>query len=239
MEAEQKSFDKNKLILPAAILIAAFLVSGSIIYGDKLSGGKKTAQIQQGADAVGEDGQKVDVSADDDAFLGDKKAKVVLIEFSDFQCPFCRRFWKETLPLLKKEFIDTGKIKFVYRDFPLSFHPSAQPAAEATECAEEQNKFWEMHDKIFEEQEKLGQGTEQFAVSDIKKWAGQIDLDKTKFNQCLDSAKYKAEVEKDSADGAAAGVSGTPTVFVNGKRIVGAQPFSVFKAAIEEELNKN
>lgn len=237
MEAEQKSFsfDKNKLILPAAILIAAFLVSGAIIFGNSFGGGNKAAQIQQGG-AVGDDGQKVDVSADDDAFLGDKKAKVVLIEFSDFQCPFCRRFWKEALPLLKKEFIDTGKIKFVYRDFPLSFHPAAQPAAEASECAKEQGKYWELHDKIFEEQEKLGEGTVQFGVSDIKKWAKEIGLNQNQFNECLDSGEYKSEVEKDAADGATAGVNGTPTVFVNGKKIVGAQPFSVFKAAIEAEL---
>ena len=77
-----------------------------------------------------------------------------MVEFSDFQCPFCRTFWSGVLPQIKKEYIDTGKVRFVYRDYPLSFHPAAQPAAEAAECADDQSKFWEMHDKIFSEQEK-------------------------------------------------------------------------------------
>jgi len=235
MEDENR-FDKTKLILPAAILIAGILISGSLFYNNlnKLNLGSKTAQIQQRAGA-GDDGP-VDVSADNDAMLGSKKAKVAIIEFSDFQCPFCRSFWKDTLPLIKKEYVDTGKAYFVYRDFPLSFHSGAQSAAEAAECARDQDKYWEFHDKIFGEQEKLGQGTIQFGVEEIKKWARESGLDTAKFNQCLDSGKYKSEVEKDIADGSSAGVSGTPTLFVNGKKFVGAQPFLVFKAAIEEEL---
>ena len=239
METEnqtRQNFDKTKLILPGAILIAGILISGSLLYNNlnKPNVGLKTAQIQQGAGAGDE--EPVDVSADDDAMLGNKKAKVAIIEFSDFQCPFCRSFWKDTLPLIKKEYVDTGKAYFVYRDFPLSFHPGAQPAAEASECAREQGKFWEFHDKIFGEQDKLGQGTIQFGVEEIKKWAGESGLDAAKFNQCLDSGKYKSEVEKDFTDGSAAGVNGTPTLFVNGKKVVGAQPFAVFKTMIEDEL---
>lgn len=180
----------------------------------------------------------VNVSVDDDAFLGKKNAPVTMIEFSDFQCPFCRSLWRETLPQIKKEYIDTGKVKFVYRDFPLSFHSGATPAAEGAECARDQGKFWEMHDAIFEEQQKQGSGTIQFTADDVKKWAANIGLNTTKFNQCLDSGKYKQEVEKDIADGSAAGVSGTPATFINGRLISGAYPFAAFKVIIDEELKK-
>ena len=112
------------------------------------------------------------------------------------------------------------------------------PSAQAAECADDQGKYWEMHDKIFAEQEKLGQGTVQFTVQNLKKWAFEIGLNTANFNRCLDSGKYKAEVDKDTADGNAAGVSGTPSFFVNGWLTVGAQPYSVFKGLIEEELKK-
>ena len=161
-----------------------------------------------------------------------------MIEFSDYQCPFCRSFWRDSLTQLKKEYIDTGKVKFVYRDYPLSFHPMAQPFAEASECADDQGKYWQMHDKIFSEQEKKGQGTITLTFDDLKLWASQIGLDKNKFNKCLDSGKYKAEVQKDFDDGSKAGVSGTPSFFINGRLLVGAQPFSAFKAIIDEELKK-
>ena len=234
VESEIKAgFDKTKLILPGAILIAALLVSGSVVFYS-LSIGGLGANIKQAGDVVA--GDKVNVSVDDDAFIGNERAKVTIVEFSDFQCPFCRTFWSGAYQQIKKEYVDTGKARFVYRDFPLSFHPAAMPAAQASQCAKDQGKFWEMHEKMFSEQEKLGQGTIQFGVSDIKKWASQIGLDTNKFNQCLDSEKYKLEVEKDMADGSAYGVSGTPTLFINGKPVIGAQPFSVFKVIIDEEL---
>ena len=229
-------FDKTKLILPISILIAAVLISGALIYTRNSSTSKNL-----GGAAIGKNlgpNPKIDVSADDDPFIGNENAKVTMIEFSDFECPFCRKFWKETLPQIKKEYIDTGKVKFVYRDFPLDFHPGAKPAAEGAECAEDQGKFWELHDKIFREQDKQGQGTIQFGKTDVVKWAGQIGLNMAQFNQCLDSEKYNSEVEKDFADGNAAGVSGTPTIFINGRTIIGAQPFEVFRTLIEEELKR-
>ena len=234
VESENKiDFDKTKLILPGSILIAALLISGSVIFYSLTAGGLG-ANIKQAGDVVA--GDKVNVSVDDDASMGNEKAKVVVVEFSDFQCPFCRTFWSGAYQQIKKEYVDTGKVKFVYRDFPLSFHSAAMSAAQGSQCAKDQGKFWEMHDKMFSEQEKLGQGTVQFGVSDIKKWASQIGLNTNEFNQCLDSEKYKSEVEKDIADGSAYGVSGTPTLFINGRIVVGAQPFAVFKAIIDEEL---
>lgn len=233
MEEENKNIDRSKFILPGAIILAGVLISAAIIYSNggfgKLSAGG-TANVGQ---APG--GQK-EVSEDDDAFIGDKDAPVVMIEFSDFQCPFCRSFWRDTFPLIKSEYIDTGKVRFVYRDFPLSFHPGAMSAAQAAECAEEQGKFWEMHDKIFSEQDKLGSGTVQFNADDIKKWAREMGLDTREFNTCLDSQKYADEANNDLKDGQVVGVSGTPGFFINGRLVVGAQPFSAFQAIIEEEF---
>lgn len=239
VKGTKTKIDKAKLFLPVSILIAAALISGSVIYTGNRSGSVAGNNNQQLA-AVGNNQPSgpVNVSADDDPYLGNKNAPITMIEFSDFQCPFCRAFWRDTLPQIKKEYIDTGKLKFVYRDFPLSFHQGAAPAAEGAECAEDQGKFWQLHDKIFQEQDKQGQGTIQFTKSDVVKWAGQTGLDMGKFNQCLDSGKYKAEVEKDIADGTAAGVTGTPAIFINGRLVVGAQPFSAFKAVIDEELKK-
>lgn len=235
---------KNSLSIPVAIVIAGALIAGAVYYSNSNSSSAGTAQGSNSAEQVaGGTGQAVATvaaSVDDDAVLGDPNAPVTLIEFSDFQCPFCRKFYKETLPQIKKDYIATGKVKLVYRDFPLvQIHPGATPAAEGTECAEDQGKFWQMHDAIFDEQEKLGSGTVQFTADDVKKWAANIGLDTSKFNQCLDSGKYKAEVEKDLADGSAAGVNGTPATFINGRLVSGAQPFAAFKVIIDEELKKS
>lgn len=173
----------------------------------------------------------VDVSADDDPVKGNADAPVTIIEFSDFQCPFCARFFSDTLPQIEENYIKTGKVKLVYRDFPLdNIHLQATPAAQAAECADEQGKFYEYHDKLFENQQLL-------STDNYKKWAEELGLDTDQFNGCVDSKKYASEVAKDSADGSAAGVTGTPAFFINGKYISGAQPFSVFEALIEAELD--
>src|SRR3989344_5187613 len=233
---DRTNFDWAKLILPGAIVIAGVMISAAVLYSTNGSpaGGGGAANIGNNPGSQ----KKAEVSADDDAFLGDEDAPVVVIEFSDFQCPFCRSFWRDTLPEIKSQYIDTGKVKFVYRDFPLDFHPGAMPAAQATECAEDQGKFWEMHDKIFIEQDKQGGGTIQFGIDDLEKWASEMGLNTGDFNSCLDSQKYAEEVKKDSNDGRLAGVSGTPSFSINGRLIVGAQPFSAFKSIIDEELNK-
>ncbi|OHB17863.1 MAG: hypothetical protein A2913_01130 [Parcubacteria group bacterium RIFCSPLOWO2_01_FULL_40_65] len=225
---------ETALSIPIAIIIAGALIAGAVFYSNS-SSSLKTANPSDNQPTA-----KVEVSADDDPFLGFENAKVVIIEFSDFQCPFCRSFWRDTLSQIKEKYIASGKsVKFVYRDFPLSFHPMAQKYAEAAECAEEQGKYWEMHDKIFEEQEKLGQGTiSAFDIDDVKKWAGELGLNAPNFNQCLDSGKYAAEVKKDFDDGSKAGVSGTPTFFVNGEVLVGAQPIQTFIQAIDSGLKK-
>lgn len=172
----------------------------------------------------------VQVSIDDDAVKGSSDAPVTIIEFSDYECPFCARHYSQTLPSLINDYVETGKVKLVFRDFPLSFHQNAQKAAEAAECAGEQGKYWEMHDKLFDNQAALG-------VDNLKKYAEDIGLDTEEFNECLDSGEMASEVQKDFNDGQTYGVTGTPGFFINGIKVVGAQPYSVFQQVIEQELN--
>jgi protein-disulfide isomerase len=168
--------------------------------------------------------------ADDDPVKGDPDAPVTIIEWSDFECPFCSRFYSQTSGLIEENYIDTGKVKLVFRDFPLGFHQNAQKAAEAAECADDQGKFWEMHDKIFENQQVIS--TENF-----KKWASEFGINTDEFNECLDSGKYEAEVQKDMTDGSAAGIRGTPGFIINGQLVSGAQPYANFEAIIDAALN--
>ena len=167
---------------------------------------------------------------DDDAVKGDQDAPVTIVEWSDYECPFCGRFYSETEKLIDEQYVKTGKVKFVYRDFPLPFHTNAQKAAEAAECAGEQGKYWDMHDAIFE------QGV-QGGVAGFKQYAKNLGLNTAKFDTCLDSGAMTKETQKDLADGSAMGIQGTPGFIINGKLISGAQPFSVFKQVIDAELN--
>ena len=165
---------------------------------------------------------------------GSPDAPITIVEFSDFQCPYCERFFANTLPQLEKEYIDTGKVKLVYKDFPLSFHEQAMPAALAAECAGEQGKYWEMHDKLFSEQSRW---VDNPKVDDaMKEFADELGLDADQFNECYDSAKYADEINADMQEGIAAGVQGTPAFFINGQFISGAQPFEVFKQIIDQML---
>jgi len=180
------------------------------------------------------------ISVDDDPVLGDPKAGVTIIEFGDYQCPFCRGFWKDTFPRLKKEYIDTGKVRFVFRDFPQQGHPQAIAAAMAAECADDQGRYWPFHDKVFREQDRRGQPDEvvQFRTADIKRWATDIGLEAAPFNECFDTGRHKDEVMKDYEDAAGLGMKGTPVFFVNGRALLGAHPFATFQKVIEAELNR-
>lgn len=177
-------------------------------------------------------------SEDDDAFIGDENAPIVIIEFSDYQCPYCKAFWEETLPSIKTDYVETGKVKLVYRDYPLDIacnpslprqmHPDACKAAEAAECAREKGgdaAYFKMHDKLFENQATL-------SVANYKKWAKEIGYN---IDSCLDSGKFADEVE---ADVVAGGSLGTPAFFVNGVKIEGALPYTAFKQIIDAELAK-
>ena len=185
--------------------------------------------------------QDVVLNVDDHPYKGDKNTKLTLIEFSDYQCPFCSRHFRETLPQIESDYIKTGKVKYVFRNLPIeSIHKEAFKAAEAANCAGEQGKYWEMHDRLFANQNALG-------LKDLSKHAETLGLDLPKFQQCLDSGREAAKIRKDMADGQKAGVQGTPTFFLgltepNGtevkalRMITGAQPYNNFKEAIESLL---
>jgi len=163
-----------------------------------------------------------------DPVTGPSNARVTVVEYSDFQCPFCARSY-ETLKQLRVKYKDS--VKFVFKDFPLSIHPQAPKAAEAGSCALEQGRFWEFHARVFENQRAL-------QVPDLKKTAAALGLDAQRFDQCLDSGKFDAEWKEDMAEGTKLGVSATPTMLINSRLVVGAKSLDEMSAIIEEELQK-
>jgi len=163
----------------------------------------------------------------DDPSEGKADAPVTVVEFSDFQCPFCQRVWP-TLKQLRMKYGD--RMRLVWKDFPLTqIHPQAFVAAQAGNCAREQGKFWEYHDKMFGNQSAL-------QPANLKQYAADVGLDTAKFDQCLDSSKYEARVQAALGVGGQLGITSTPTVYVNGRMINGAQPIEVFQSVIDEEL---
>ena len=157
---------------------------------------------------------------------GSASAPIEIVEFSDFQCPFCLRAYPTVQQVLNTY---GDRVRLVYRHYPLSFHPNARPAAEAAACAEEQGKFWQYHDRLFENQTKLSE-------ADLKQHAAELGLNTAQFNACVDGHKPKAQVDADLRAGEEAGVDGTPAFFINGRMVSGAQPFDLFKKVIDEEL---
>ena len=244
--------NKSALLIAGAILLGALLINGALFssqgsFVTKLPSGSAFEQ-PSGTNALPREDKPsgtVKISTDDDPVLGDPKAPLTLIEFSDYECPFCKKSFTDLLPILKKEYIDTGKVKLVFRDFPLSFHANAVKEAEAAECARVQSDdagYFKFHDQIFTETTANGTG---LALAQLPVIAKNLGLNVSQFQQCLDSEKFKAEVEKDMADGSAAGVSSTPSWIIGrsaangvieGKLLVGAQPFSAFKVLFDEEL---
>jgi protein-disulfide isomerase len=183
------------------------------------------------------------INIDGEPFKGEKNAKLTLVEFSEFQCPFCGRHVRETFPQLDKEYIQTGKLKYVFRDLPLeSIHKNAFKAAEAAHCAGEQKKYWEMHDRLFENQKSL-------EPSMLSANAEALGLDGKKFQTCLDGGKYAAEIRKDMAEANRYGITGTPTSVIGLtqpndakikvlKVIRGAQNIAAFKEALDSLANE-
>ncbi len=168
---------------------------------------------------------RVEVAATGPA-RGPGDAKVTIVEFSDFQCPYCGQAFGTVEQLMQAY---AGKVKLVFRQFPLPIHQQAEKAAEASLCAADQGKFWELHDMMFKNQKKLD-------VSDIKTYAASAGLDGPKFAQCLDSGEKKKQVDLDIEAGQAAGVNGTPAFFINGVFLNGALPLEEFKKVIDPEL---
>lgn len=255
---------------PISILIGALIIgftilwaNGVVIVNNPTSGKSLLSFNQPGKQVAGVTGTgnepnqpeipapppqptSAKVSIDGDPVMGDKNAPVTLIEFSDYECPFCKRHFDETYPNLKKDYIDMGKLKLVFRDYPLPFHdPMATVEAIAANCAKDQGgdtAYFKIHDEMFKKTTSNGNGLTKDKIYSI---ATDLNLNVENLKTCVESGKHKDEVKKDITDGAGAGVSGTPTFFlgksdpsgtIEGKIIVGAQPYSVFQSAIDELL---
>ncbi|MCS6789291.1 MAG: DsbA family protein [Patescibacteria group bacterium] len=230
--------NNSQNFLAVSILVAAILISGTIFY----TSSSKNNQIvnQQTKNENNSNSQTDNVAVNlseilkikpEDAVLGNPNAPVTIIAYSDYECPFCEKFFRETEGLIKKDYIETGKVKMIYRDFPLTSHQYAMPAALAANCAKEQNKFWEYHNEIFKNQNNL-------VNFDFIGAAKKLGLNENKFKTCFESKKYENQIQNSIKEAISIGVNGTPTFFVNGQQVVGAQPYSNFKAIIERELNK-
>lgn len=222
---------KQNYAVPFAIVIAGLAIAGAIYFGDGKKGAIPSAAQQAGA--------TVDPVTAADHILGNPNAKIVIIEYSDTECPFCKSF-HPTLQRIMSEYGKDGQVAWVYRHFPLPFHTKSPKEAEATECANKlggNTKFWEYVNKVFE----ITPGNNQLDPAELSKIAKTIGLDEAAFNACLSSGEMKSIVDKDIAGGTKAGVSGTPfsIVMINKKptsAINGAQPYEAVKAAIDEAL---
>lgn len=205
--------------LAALLIFSAGLGTGWLIWGQTTPQAAPTAPAQS---------TRFSVESDDDPSLGPADAPITLIEFSDFQCPYCQRWHEQVFSQLMKDY--EGKIRFIYRDFPLkSIHPQAAPAAEAANCAQAQGAYWQFHDALFSNKYNL-------SADSYLKYAAELGLDSAAFQQCLDTRQFAAEVENDFRYAEQLGLTSTPSFFINGIPLVGAQPLEVFKQVIDQEL---
>ncbi|MEK7507513.1 MAG: DsbA family protein [Patescibacteria group bacterium] len=229
---------KNDYFLPVSILIAGIMISGSVIYlvqktpKNGISGGSPTA-------VVANTPAQVAAVNDRDVILGDSKAPVTIIEYGDYQCPFCEKFFSETEPLVREKYINAGTVRMIYRNFAF-LGPESINAAEASECAKDQKKFWAYHDEIYKKEkidgsENNGNLNRELFLTIAK----DIGLDAEAFKSCIDSKKYTSVVQAEVTDGKNAGVDSTPYFFINGQVMRGALPYegaSGFKAVIDSAL---
>lgn len=240
------NFNTTK-VLVALLVVASFFIGSlwtKVTYLEKNPNLKGETNVQQTQptqqNAAQTPAGKIKEVTDKDHIRGNKNAKLTLVDYSDYECPFCKAFHPTMLELMK---IYGDKIRWVYRHFPLSFHANAKIEAEASECIAElggNDKFWEFSDKIFDRTTSNGTG---FALTDLGPLAAEIGVNQTQFQSCLDSGKYEKLAKDSIADGTTGGVNGTPATFiVNSKGetqlIIGAQPVDAFKTAIDKELGK-
>lgn len=241
IEAEYVEPKKKDWLLPVSILIAGVMISGSLIYmvGSNSSGQKQKSQtIVLGDNPPPSPSGELPPVGGRDVILGDAKAPVTLIEYGDYQCPFCGRFFHEVEPPLRDEYIKTGKVKMVFRNFQF-LGPESIASGAAAECAKDQSKFWAYRDAIYTAETADGHENSGNLNRDLFLMLAQnAGLDMTTFTSCLDSNKYAERVNKDTADGQTLGVNSTPTVYINGEKVIGAQPYSVFKNVIDIALQK-
>lgn len=223
--------NKQIYFVPLAIIIAGIIIAGAVVYtkapqsSEELSQKSGLAQVLPEKEPTKSSNTKLEITKSDH-IRGNPEAVVTIVEFSDFQCPFCQRFHPTVQQILEDY---PNEVRWVYKHFPLGFHEQAQPAAEASECAAEQGKFWEFADGLFENQSRLGEGL-------YKELAQNLGLNTNQFEKCLSSGRYKSHIQADYQQGVKAGVTGTPGSFINGKAVSGAVPYNTLKAAIENAL---
>lgn len=175
---------------------------------------------------------------------GKPDAPITFVEFSDFQCPFCESFYNQTYPQILNSYVDTGKVKIVFKQFPIdSLHPNAREAALASECANEQGKFWPYHNALFGNQTTWANQNSTQVVNSLKKYSLDLKLNTIRFDSCLDSKRYGRAIDKDSQEGSLYGVSGTPTFYIGNNKtgytqIDGTQPFSIFQQTIDQLIKQ-
>jgi len=232
-ETSRAAFKLNyaQFLLPGAILLAAIVISVTLVFtrGQSNSG---TAQL---GGAPQEQGKPADIKINsDDHILGNKDAKVTIVTYADFRCPFCERFYTQVEQPLIADYVNTGKARFIFRSFAFLGSQSTW-ASEASECAAEQGKYWEYYNWLFGNQAPESD-LNYYSKANLIKYAGTVGLNTTQFASCLNSDKYAKRVADDLASGKAAGVTGTPTTFINGQKTVGAQPYETFKSAIDALL---
>lgn len=225
----------NYLVIGVTFLIVGMIV-GVMVYAGTApaGGGVDEAQVERiireyiRDNGLGDSGEDMTLMADDDPFLGPEDAPVVIVEFSAYACPYCGRHFEQTLQPLLDNYGE--HIRYVYRDFP-SINPNVSfPAALAANCAEEQNRFWEYHEILFENQQSLGEGLFNQAALDV-------GLDMNEYEECYESQRYYDEVNADFYDGVAVGVNGTPSFLINGQFYSGAQPYEFFERIVQRELS--
>jgi protein-disulfide isomerase len=234
--------------LPIAIIVAAVLIGGSVIFAALYKSNPAAAGTVTGNNPAAAAPQpsvsatQVMQLSSHDSILGNANAPVTLIEYGDYQCPFCGQFFSQTQPQIVANYVNTGKVKMVFRNFAF-LGPESTAAAQAAECARDQNQGWKYSDalyaaKVADDAKGGGESDGFFNRALFLKLAGQVGLNASQFTSCIDGNKYASLVAQEKADATAAGVNSTPTVFINGQTVIGAQPYAAFKSVIDAALAK-
>lgn len=236
--AQKKSQLQSVLIGLSMLIIGAT----AALLGMEIKEGNSSAEPTAAKEeAAGAEVAIINVDEDDDPAMGDEDAPILMIEFSDYQCPFCRKFYNETLGQIKENYIDTGLVRFAYRDLPLVGlgHTDATPAANAAECARAQEgdeMYFNFHNKIFEGQNALGNGTVQIPKESLYEYAEELGLDMDEFTSCQEGEDFYEEIEADLAVARSVGINGTPGFVINGQIVTGAYPYETFESLFEKLL---
>lgn len=251
--AERPTFKMPNIEMPKFInttqLMVVVMIVGSFFLGSlytkvqylEKNGGVLGAAAPADPNAAGAQpqatpAQKVDVGVGHFPMMGKSDAKVTIVEFADFRCPFCQQFFLNTEPQIIKDYVDTGKAKIYFRQYPF-LGPASNVAADAAECANDQGKFWPFHDYLYKNQ-PAESDTSMYNTDGLTKIATSLGMNGNTFRTCLDGKKDDAKANQDLTEGQKAGVTGTPAFFINGMPLVGAQPYAAFKAQIDTELSK-